>query len=115
MYYGNYLVLLPEARPYGIVGHYSFDMMQAVDSSGHKNHALGNIVPSTSIHGSSALFRKNYILIPHSAVHETTDYSVTFWLYRLEDEESKTAIASSKPLESWCPGRLHSILSNYFK
>lgn len=76
--------MLPDARPHGLVGKYTFDMTQPLDSSGNKNHALGQIVAGSpwGASGASAVFRKNYILIPHSPLFETTDYSVTFWIYR---------------------------------
>lgn len=98
-------VLLPDARPYGMVGHYTFDMVKVLDSSGHRNHAMGDVLagPPWGPSGASGMFRKNYVVIPHSTTHETTDYSITFWIYRLEDQESKTMAAAAKRLERWCP------------
>lgn len=99
------IVLLPDARPHGLVGRYTFDMTKPLDSSGSRNHALGPTVagsPWGNI-GASAVFRKNYILIPHSSSFETTDYSVSFWIYRLQDEKSKADAAATPPLERWCP------------
>lgn len=83
-------------------------MAQPVDSSGNRNHALGQTVAGSpwGTAGASAVFRQHFILIPHSTSFETTDYSVSFWIYRLQDEKAKTDSVATPPLQRWCPSKL---------
>ncbi|SCM26432.1 secreted ookinete protein, putative [Plasmodium chabaudi chabaudi] len=84
-------ILLPQAKPYGLSAHINFDSITPVDSSGNRNHALGNFFASPGFGGirNSGLFRKNYIYIPHSDEYfKSADFSYTFFLYILEDDMS---------------------------
>ncbi|SBS88460.1 secreted ookinete protein, putative [Plasmodium ovale curtisi] len=95
-------ILLPDAKPYGLSTHIKFDSITAVDSSGKRNHALGNFFASTGFGGmgNSALFRKNYVYIPHSDEHfKSVDFSYTFFIYLLEDDISK----KNNVEEKFCP------------
>eukprot|EP00366_Plasmodium_knowlesi_P004765 XP_002262263.1 [Plasmodium knowlesi strain H] len=95
-------ILLPEAKPYGISAHINFDNISAVDASGNRNHAVGNFFASTGFGGigNSSLFRKNYIYIPHSDEYfKTVDFSYTFFIYLLEDEQS----IKNNVEEMFCP------------
>ncbi|SBT80873.1 secreted ookinete protein, putative [Plasmodium malariae] len=95
-------ILLPEAKPYGISAHINFDSITAVDSTGNRNHALGNFFASTGFGsvGNSALFRKNYIYIPHSdEFFKSVDFTYTFFIYLLEDEIS----VKNNTDEKFCP------------
>ncbi|VWU50126.1 secreted ookinete protein, putative [Hepatocystis sp. ex Piliocolobus tephrosceles] len=84
-------MLLPKAKPHGISTHISFDDIAPIDSSGNRNHALGTFFASTGFGGvgNSALFRKNYIYIPHSDEYfKNVNFSYTFFIYLLKDDIS---------------------------
>lgn len=97
---GSY-VLLPPARPLGLLARYTFDEAFVLDSSANRNHGQGELFPGPSAMGgtgASALFRKSYIMLRD--VHTGKDeYSYLFWLYILKDA---TSVNSSGP--DWCPG-----------
>lgn len=88
-----------------MIGHYTFDMIHPLDFSGHRNHAVGQTLSSFPMGttGTSALFRKNYIFVPHTKSFDSLNYSITFWIYRLEDESSLENAKKTKPLLQWCP------------
>lgn len=119
---GEHLVL-PPARPFGVVGHYTFDENTAIDSSGLMRHGHGTYLagpPRHSAAGSSAFFRRNYITFPSlketldgvnmlggGGNHMSTlnssagDLSWLVDLFVLDDALTDTA-PSLKP-EKWCP------------
>ncbi|KOB86564.1 hypothetical protein PFDG_02158 [Plasmodium falciparum Dd2] len=85
-------ILLPSAKPYGISTHITFDSLMPVDSTGNRNHAHGKFFASSGFGGigNSALFRQNYIYIPHSDEYfKSVDFSYTFFIYLLQDEISR--------------------------
>lgn len=95
-------VLLPSARPYGLELHLKFDEVRPVDSSGMKNHGSGSTMVASGVGGmgSAALFRQNYVIVPHSPSFESSDFSYTFFVYLLEDHESR---ANNSQHDQFCP------------
>ncbi|SOS79742.1 secreted ookinete protein, putative [Plasmodium sp. gorilla clade G1] len=95
-------ILLPSAKPYGISTHITFDSLMPVDSTGNRNHAHGKFFASSGFGGigNSALFRQNYIYIPHSDEYfKSVDFSYTFFIYLLQDEISR----KNNMEEKFCP------------
>ncbi|CRH02616.1 conserved Plasmodium protein, unknown function [Plasmodium relictum] len=95
-------ILIPESKPYGISVHINFDSISPVDTSGNRNHAIGNFFASAGFGGigNSSLFRKNYIYISHSDEYfRSVDFSYTFFIYLLEDEIS----LKNNMDEKFCP------------
>lgn len=81
-------ILLPYAKPEGLIGHWSFDEIRALDQSGNRNHALGTLTaaPSFGGYGSAALFYNgNFIQVPHSNMMSSHHFAFTFWLFIVED------------------------------
>lgn len=89
--HGEQKVLLPDARSYGLEMHLDFDSIRPLDTSGLRNHASGETLAGAGVGGagSSALFRKNYIYVPHSEDFKSADFSYTFFVYLLEDAVSR--------------------------
>jgi len=82
--FGGRKVLLPDALPKGLVGHWTFDAIKPLDSSGNYNHGKNPIPPGPGVGstGSSAMFNGfDYVEIPHSQSFTSPDYSVSFWAY----------------------------------
>ncbi|KAL8453809.1 hypothetical protein Emed_000670 [Eimeria media] len=84
-------ILMPDARPYGMEVHLTFDETRPLDTSGKKNHGSGEVMAAAGIGGagSSALFRNNYVYIPSSESFLSADFSYTFFVYLLQDAKSR--------------------------
>eukprot|EP00916_Digyalum_oweni_P005779 GHVL01010038.1.p1 GENE.GHVL01010038.1~~GHVL01010038.1.p1 ORF type:complete len:340 (-),score=33.72 GHVL01010038.1:48-1067(-) len=101
---GGQKVILVSAQQFGLVGHWSFDDMRGVDSSGRQNHAIASSLPVTfpgpsmGGHGSSALFRQSYVTIKHTKDFDSADFSYTLWVYLLEG----SLVSASSPSQ-FCP------------
>jgi hypothetical protein len=81
-------ILLPYAAPKGLVGYWNFDEVKPLDNSGNRNHGIGNLKSGAAFggFGSSALLTQgDYITIPHNAAFKSNDYTVTFWLFVVQD------------------------------
>lgn len=77
-------VLLPDAAPKGMVGHWTFDAIKPLDNSGNYNHGRNPIPPGPGVGsiGSSAMFNGfDYVQIPHSRSFTSEEYAVSFWVY----------------------------------
>lgn len=86
--YNGRKVLMAEATPKGLVGHWNFDEAKVLDSSGSGNHAKNAIPagPGYGGHGSSAMFNGfDWVEIPHSPSFNSPTYSITFWLFLYKD------------------------------
>ena len=73
-------VLLPDAVQQGLVGHWTFDEVKPIDSSGRSNHAMHSIAAGPGVlgRGASAIFNGfDYVSIPHSEDFDGSDSSVT--------------------------------------
>jgi len=93
-------VLLPYATPRGLVGYWNFDEIRALDNSGNRNHGVGRVKsgPAFGGFGSSGFFSSgDYIQIPASPAFKSTDFTVTFWLFVVQD-----FFTSSKGIR-YCP------------
>jgi hypothetical protein len=93
-------VLLPFASPKGLVGYWNFDELRVLDNSGNRHHGVGivNSGPAFGGIGSSALFTSgNYITIPASSAFKSSDFTITFWLFVVQD-----FFSSSKGVR-YCP------------
>jgi len=99
--YNGDRVLLPSAVPKGLIGHWSFDEIRPLDTSGNKNHAVGVVKPGPAFGGigASAFFSNgDYITIPHSnSFQQGSDFTITFWLFVVQD-----FFTSSKGIR-YCP------------
>ena len=92
-------VLLPSATPKGLLGYWNFDESQPIDNSGNHNHAKGQSLAGTAIggEGASALFSSgDYLTVPFNKSFISNEFSVTFWLYLVNDQYSNKA-------ERFCP------------
>lgn len=81
-------ILLPNAKPEGLIGHWSFDEILPLDQSSNQNHAVGTLTagPSFGGYGSAALFyNANYLQVPHSNTMSSHHFAFTFWLFIVED------------------------------
>ncbi len=89
--YNGDRVLLPYASPKGLVGYYNFDEIRVLDNSGNRNHGVGLVSAGQAFGGagSSGLFTSgNYVTIPGNpgfSNPDNTDFSVTFWLFVVQD------------------------------
>eukprot|EP00298_Acanthocystis_sp_HF-20_P009164 c18143_g1_i1.p1 GENE.c18143_g1_i1~~c18143_g1_i1.p1 ORF type:complete len:573 (-),score=261.86 c18143_g1_i1:119-1837(-) len=85
---GGQYAVPPPASTRGLVGRWSFDDSQALDSSGLGNHAKSSpaVGPGRFGNGASARFDGSQMMeIPHSTDFESPDFCVTLWLYLLGD------------------------------
>jgi len=91
--------LLPPAVPPGLIGHWSFDERSAFDSSGSMNHGGTEFYhgPSPAGSGHSAIFHKNFMMVPNSRAFQAEDFSYSFWVYL----SPYTGLADESP--RWCP------------
>lgn len=80
-------IIVPDAVPPGLIGHWTFDDKKFLDFSGNKNHAL-NTVPVGAQrfgHGYSAMFNgENYVEIGHSDSLNVKEFSITFWIFLIQ-------------------------------
>ena len=86
--YGGERVILPNASPKGLIGFWTFDEIKPLDNSGNQNHALRTVPPGPSFSGlgSSALFSSgNYLEVPFDKQFYANDFSITFWLFLVQD------------------------------
>ena len=86
--YNGERVILPNAVQNGLVGYWTFDDIKPLDYSGNQNHALKTVSPGPSFSGfgSSALFTAgNYLEIPFDKQFYSNDFSITFWLFLVQD------------------------------
>ena len=84
-------VLLPDAVQQGLVGHWTFDEVKPIDSSGHGNHAEHAIAagPGVMGRGASAMFNGyDFVSIPHNDMMSGSDFSITFWMYLYKDPKA---------------------------
>ncbi len=81
-------IIFPNARQENLIGYWNFEEMKVLDNSGLRNHAV-NIVksgPSFNGMGSSAYFSNgDFIEIPHTKVFEEENFSITFWIFIIQD------------------------------
>ncbi|PFH35980.1 membrane protein [Besnoitia besnoiti] len=100
--HGAQKVLLPNAQPFGLELHITFDSVRPLDDSGKKNHASGEVMAAAGIggSGSSGLFRRNYVYVPSTEGLQTADFSYTMFAYLLEDAESR---ANNELHDQYCP------------
>ncbi|KAL3899007.1 MAG: hypothetical protein SGPRY_012726, partial [Prymnesium sp.] len=78
---------LSAAAP-SVVVHYTFDDRAALDYSGNGNHAKAppNAGPGHTPHGNGAWFDgSNLMEVPHVSAMRSSDLTICFWMYLLED------------------------------
>lgn len=97
--------LFPPFSPFlslkGLVGHYTFDEVKILDSSGNGNHGKFAIPsgPGANAYGSSAMFNgHDYVEIPHSPNFASNSFSVSMWIYVYKDPA-----ATTKHSAQYCP------------
>jgi hypothetical protein len=86
--YNGDRVLLPFAKPKGLIGYWNFDEIKPLDNSGNKLHGVGNVKPGPAFGGlgSSALFSGgDYMHIPYNKGFDAKSFSITFWLFVVQD------------------------------
>lgn len=94
-------VLMADATPKSLIGHWSFDEAKVLDSSGNANHGKNSIPagPGFGGHGSSAMFNGfDWAEIPHSPSFNSKEYSITFWMFLYKDPATAVRHGSR-----WCP------------
>jgi hypothetical protein len=94
-------VLLPDATPKGLVGHYTFDDVKILDSSGNGNHGKFAIPsgPGANAYGSSAMFNGfDWVEIPHTPSFAGSTFSISMWIYIYKDPATTV-----KHGGRWCP------------
>jgi len=83
--FGGQKVIVPDAMPRGLVGHYTFNDHHALDSSRFGNHGTRKTVaaPGRGGAGFAASFNgKNKLEIPHSkTLGALNEFSLSFWLF----------------------------------
>lgn len=84
---GQQRIFLPEAKPPGLVGYWSFDDAQPVDTSGSGNHGVTPVEPGPAMggRGASAAFHRTYLTIPGGEQLTLQDFTYTFWLHLRAD------------------------------
>lgn len=82
-------MLLPPALSEGLAGFWSFDEALALDVSGQGSHGVSSVTPGPAFagQGSSAFFRRSFMLIDGAEKLALRDFSYTFWLYIVEHAE----------------------------
>ena len=100
--FGGQKVLVPDAAPNGLVGHWSFDGVKPLDSSGQRNHGAAAIPPGPGVgsSGASAMFNgRDSVKVPHAQSLTAPSYSVSMWVYlRRMPEGADTKPARNCPL-----------------
>lgn len=94
--------LLPRAVPDYLVAHYDFDGDLATDLSGNGHHVATELDhgPSPVGSGHSALFTKNFMMVPASPqLNSLSDFTYSFWVYLAGDDTPSAAGTSA----TWCP------------
>lgn len=92
--------LLPSAKVPGLVGWWTFNEQTPLDSSGNGNHGTSAILhgPSPAGGGHSAIFSRNFLLVPHSKQFQLEDFTYSFWVNIRHDAGSRDDRAAR-----WCP------------
>lgn len=108
--------MLPQAQLKHLVGHYTFDDMVGHDSSGNGNGMIPHpeVGPSRGGVGASAYFNgTNYGFINHIGAFESTELTVAFWVFLLQERSTqyRYLIHKGKTLSSGGTPTL-SIMSN---
>lgn len=81
-------IIIPSSIPDGLISYYSFDQSQPIDDSGNGLHAVGKVKAGHAFggQGSSAKFSGGeYIYIPHNEKFNSENFTITFWLYLLDE------------------------------
>ena len=89
--YGGDRILLPLAKPKGLIGYWNFDEIKPLDNSGRRNHGKGSAKagPAFGGMGNSAYFSNGeYIEVSNSDDLNSNDFTITFWLYVINDNYS---------------------------
>ena len=96
--FGGETVLVPEAAPVGLVGHWSFDDGSGLDGSGLQHHANLTVAagPAMGGQGASALFNSDYMEVPDAPDLDVRLFTVTTWVYMYRDADAGDSFR-------WCP------------
>jgi hypothetical protein len=81
-------ILLPNARHENLIGYWNFEEIRVLDNSGLRNHALNAVKsgPSFTGIGNSGYFtNSDYLEIPHTKAFEGSDFTITFWIFIIQD------------------------------
>lgn len=75
-----------------MIGRYSFDNDQLIDSSGNRNHGFGQVIPGPGWAGGiSGVFRQNWVYVP-GLQFPSGDMSLTFKVFRLTAADKKETV-----------------------
>lgn len=81
-------IILPQARHKNLMGYWNFEEVKPLDFSGLRNHGL-NIVkagPAFGSLGHSGYFSNGEFLeIPHTKAFESPNFTITFWVFIIQD------------------------------
>jgi len=81
-------IILPNARHENLIGYWNFEEIRALDNSGLRNHAL-NVVksgPTFNGIGNSGYFSNgDYLEVSHTKAFEGDDFTITFWIFMIQD------------------------------
>lgn len=97
---GQQAALIPPAVLPGLVGRFTFDEDTCLDSSGYGHHGTElQHGPAPAGNGHSALFKTSFATIPNSKYLQMKDFSLTFWLFIVDEADSPSPQDSIQ----WCP------------
>ncbi|MCQ2816394.1 MAG: LamG domain-containing protein [archaeon] len=94
-------ILLPSSKPKDILFHLSFDQQYVTDESGNKHFPTGTVKagPSFTGKGQSGYFSDGtYLTMKDSEDLNAKDFSLTFWIFVLEDYSSGSVENRKCPL-----------------
>jgi len=86
--YDGKKIISPFARHKNLIGYWNFEEMRVLDNSGLRNHAINIVKPGPTFNGigSSAYFSNgDYIEIPHTKAFESDNFTITFWIFVIQD------------------------------
>ena len=101
--FGGATVLMPDAAPPGLIGHWSFDDNAGLDSSGLQHHASSSVPsgPAAGGQGASAQFSgSNFVEIPDAADLDSRIFTLTTWLFLYRNAEVEGGVSTGF---RWCP------------
>lgn len=81
-------IILPYAKPKGLVGYWSFDEIHPLDNSGNRHHAIGQVLAGPGFGGigtSGYFIDGNYLEVPYTSDFNSGNFAVTFWFFLVKD------------------------------
>jgi len=86
--YNGEKLIFADAKPAGLVAHWTFDDYKGLDTSGNHHHASSLLKPGPGIGGqgySAAVDGKDFITISNSDDFNSNVFSITFWVFLIKE------------------------------